>query len=288
MHSGQRAYTPGTFKFLPGRSDAPVTYVLLAKKGPRLTASRRAWIARLNGSAPLYRKDSSRFGWNKETGAVMLSAIAHAEQLAGTPWLFFGDDDTHVDVESIEAFARATPPSDSVVFGNIYDSRINFDGCYRGSGAERTFPLVGGWFTGGTGVLVPALVAKRLTKEKVARWAEAGRHCKCIDQPFGCALHDLGVRLVHRPNLFLDSCLDCLAIPRERRRILSCHAVTAFRRKNFGSRHKGSLDEEIMRLEWTHFRFRRDPRAKASRARAGAPTPPHPTLHPSPSTLPPD
>ena len=46
------------------------------------------------------------------------------------------------------------------------------------------------------------------------------------------------------------------------RRILTCHAVTAFRRKNFVSRHKGSLDEEQMRLNYANFHFRRDSRAR--------------------------
>ena len=214
---------PGQPKWVPGHNlaHARVTYVLLAKKGFRLSASKKAWIQKLNGSAPLFRADASKFNFDDRTGAIMLEAIRDAATRSGTPWLVFGDDDTHFDVESIEAFARSTPPPDNVVYGNVYDPRINFpsssallergEGCYR-SESRGTFPLTGGWFTGGSGVLVPAPVARRLTPARIARWAMSGRHCKCIDQPFGCAMADLGVRQQHRPNLFLDSCLDCLAI----------------------------------------------------------------------------
>ena len=260
---------PGQPKWIPGHrlGTANVTYVLLARKGFRLSASKRAWIQRLNGSAPLYRADAIKFGWDDATGAIMLESIRDAAERSGTPWLVFGDDDTHFDIESIEEFARTTAPSDNVVYGNVYDNRINFpvsrmfikEGCYRGD-SDATFPLVGGWFTGGSGVLIPGPVASQLTKERIKGWSRAGRHCKCIDQPFGCAMNDLGIRQQHRPSLFLDSCLDCLAMPKRQRRIFSCHATTAFRRKNMIARHKGALDEEILRLQYDHFRFRRDER----------------------------
>ena len=169
---------PGQPKWIPGHrlGVAQVTYVLLARKGFRLSASKRAWIQRLNGSAPLYRADAIKFGWDDATGGIMLESIRDAAERGGTPWLVFGDDDTHFDIDSIEAFAQSTPPTDNVVYGNIYDNRIFYpatrkninEGCYRANiHSAATFPLIGGWFTGGSGVLIPATVARRITRERI-------------------------------------------------------------------------------------------------------------------------
>ena len=74
---------------MPGHNlkNARVTYVHLAKKGFRLSAAKQAWIAKLNGSAPYFRADASKFGYNDRTGAIMLEAIRDAAARGGTPWL---------------------------------------------------------------------------------------------------------------------------------------------------------------------------------------------------------
>ena len=66
--------------------------------------------------------------------------------------------------------------------------------------------------------------------------------CACGDLPFTYVIQYLNGRLVHMPNNFLDSCLDCRTHP-YKNNILTCHAVTLYRNMNPHAQSKQNKDK---------------------------------------------
>ena len=82
-----------------------------------------------------------------------------------------------------------------------------------------------GWPTGGSGVLVPAVVGRAASPAAIDTWQ---RSMGGGDLVLACAAHDLGLRTQHMPTRFLDACLYCMDFNTPRQ-IFSCHAASAFR-----------------------------------------------------------
>ena len=182
---------------------------------------------------PLYSHNRTN-----ETGALYFDAIGGAVASRGVAdWYMLCDDDTHVDILALDQFVQNA--STEKVYGNVYD-RGRASHCY---GKKGYFRLKGGWPTGGSGVLVPGPVARKLTnRARIAQWARIAKTCRCIDRPLACALGDLGyTRTKHLPHLFLDSCLYCADFLKPRR-IISCHAASVFRSHNRYATDKRTTD----------------------------------------------
>jgi len=191
------------------------------------------------------------------SGTALFEALRAARKQRGeADWFMIGDDDTHVDPEAVDSFVRAASPS--LVYGNLFHN-VSGRGnpkpwCHSTHGSA--FRLQFSWFTGGSGLLIPGSVVNMLTANvsNAITWAWASGSCKCFDVPLACALTDLGVGFSHQPTLFLDSCLSCADwLPTAERRILACHAVSAFRSYNVHAKRKARRDREYVR---DHFAIR--------------------------------
>lgn len=224
----------------------------------RLRALRRGWLARVSPADHLVwtlphtldRASSFKFS-GAISGTVMFEALRAARDQRGeADWFVLGDDDTHVDPAAVHSFVRTASPS--LVYGNLYHN-VSGRGnpkpwCHSTHGGA--FRLAHSWFTGGSGLLVPGSVANALTANvsHSITWAWASLGCKCFDVPLACALADLGIGVSHQPTLFLDSCLSCVDwLPTAERRILTCHAVSAFRSYNVHAKRKARRDREYVK-----------------------------------------
>jgi hypothetical protein len=220
----------------------------------RLQALQRGWLGNVRlanvlvwwSDTTLERKTSFSLA-GKLNGAIMFDALHKARaRRRAADWYMIVDDDTHVDPTAVADFVRTADPS--LAYGNLYHN-VTGPGnpkpwCRAASGGN--FRLQHSWFTGGSGVLVSGTVAAMLTSNSsaVSAWAAVSAECKCGDVPFACALADVGVGTRHAPSLFLDSCLSCSDwLPTAARRILSCHAVSAFKSYNMHAKRKGPRDQ---------------------------------------------
>ena len=186
-----------------------------------------------------------------QSGALYFNAFRDAVRTLGPAlWYMVCDDDTHVDPAALRAFVQNA--SAQTVYGNVYDSSHSMH-CPQPNG--RSARRRGGWLTGGSGMLIPGAVVRRLVNDDrdVMRWASLGKSCKCADVPLSCALNDLMraefplvARVAHTPQLFLDSCLYCadFLVPR---RIVSCHAADAFRPLNRYASDKKFMDSRAVK-----------------------------------------
>ena len=222
----------------------------------RLKALRRGWLAQVPAAQhfvwtvgrTLDRTSSFKLSGTL-SGSIMFDALRAAfDKRGAADWYMIGDDDTHVDPAAVQAFATTADPS--LAYGNLYHN-VSGSGnpkpwCYS-TRQRKPFRLQHSWFTGGSGMLVPGNAATSAIKNlsDVQTWAQASSQCHCGDVPLACALTDLGIGLKHRPTLFLDSCLSCADwLPHAPRRILSCHAVSAFRSYNVHAKRKARRDKE--------------------------------------------
>ena len=240
----------------PRHRTVRVMYVIIANNASgdwdgsvRALALRHGWLRAVSPADvwlhPVrHRLNNPEFG--AESGALYFDAFRDALRARGpASWYMVCDDDTHVDPVAVSAFVQNA--SAQTVYGNVYDtSKVVHCPQPNGRSARRR----GGWLTGGSGMLMPGAVVQRIVADSgnIMRWASLGKSCHCGDMPLSCALSDLArsappfmARIAHTPQLFLDSCLYCadFLVPR---RILSCHAASAFRSFNRYASDKGPLD----------------------------------------------
>jgi hypothetical protein len=207
----------------------------------RAQALRYGWLRHVQSQNTFVhgvRHALTAFNHSNETGTLYLRAISRAVDLGGfSDWYMLCDDDTHVDVMALGKFALTASPGHT--YGNIY-RRGASSHCV---GSAGYFRMRDGWLTGGSGILLPGAVARRLAHNpNIPAWAKVAKQCRCSDKPLGCALGDLGMTTPkHLPQLFLDACLYCADFfkPRE---ILSCHAASAFRSYNRYATDKRTYD----------------------------------------------
>ena len=182
------------------------------------------------------------YNHSSETGALYLRALSDAVDRGGyAHWYMLCDDDTHVDVTALGKFVLTADTK--YTYGNIY-SRGKPSHCY---GARGHFRMLGGWPTGGSGILLPGNVVRRIAHHpSIPQWAKVAKSCRCIDKPLGCALGDLRMtRTRHAPHLLLDACLYCADFVKPRE-ILSCHAASAFRNHNRYATDKRDADSNAV------------------------------------------
>ena len=246
----------------PRRVDiAPrIVYIVLSASSNasalRLSSLQRGWLGHVDPASVLIYSSSQTLVRSSAlklqgtlNGTIVFDALIAAHRRCGpADWYMIGDDDTHVSPAAVAAFvrARASPHS---VYGNLFHNGSGGGRpLCRSSMSGRTKTLQHGWLTGGSGVLLPWAVSRRLAiaSERARRaWGWAGRDCKCGDVPLACALDELGVGVSHMPASFLDSCVSCADFI-GRRNILSCHAVEAFRSYNVHAKRKGPRDAALV------------------------------------------
>jgi hypothetical protein len=179
----------------------------------------------LNSEAHLYVHPHP-FSSNIDTAKVYLSALRSLNSKCN--WYVLGDDDTIFFKKAINDFIKFKNSSLPIAYGNLYD--IN------------SKPP---WFTGGSGILLSSnLVTNmlRINDNILHKLLRPHISCACIDLPFTHVIKYLNGRLVHMPNNFLDSCLDCIPHP-YKKSILTCHAVTLYRNVNMHASNKINRDE---------------------------------------------
>ena len=275
--TGKHRVRPDDFENLVVREHPParIGHVILSSASThgamRIAALRKGWLQAadaadvhiVKASATLHRSSAKSLAGHYNA-TLFLDALREAYAVLdprGVQWYLLGDDDTHVDPQVVADFAGSA--NVSRVFGNIYAHREPSQplsdwrphtprytcGASRGREPFRLTTYMS-WFTGGSGVLLPASVVRRIAtapRADIEAWGSVGSHCKCGDVPLACALIDLGVGREHRPELFLDSCITCedfsATVPR---RILSCHAAEAFSSTNVHATHKESYDAKLL------------------------------------------
>ena len=251
-----------------------ILYIILSANSNssnlRLAAIEKGWLRSVNDASRdvfIVRADNSLVRRDANTlvgsidGRLLFDALRTARAQRGpADWYMMADDDTHVDPDAIIDFVQHSDPS--LAYGNLYNFRNATRGDPKtflpkytcGGVGPKVFPLNRDltWFTGGSGVLLPASVVDRIASANdsdIAAWGSVAKQCKCFDVPLACAIQDLGVTIAHRPDRFLDSCLACTAfLPTAPRRILSCHNSEAFSgRSNPHATHKGPWDNKDLR-----------------------------------------
>ena len=211
----------------------------------RAQALRRGWLRHISPQDvvihSLQHSLKNRLQSNA-TGTLYLTALTDAVDRGGVaPWYMLCDDDTHVDVMSLGKFVLTASPE--YTYGNMYN-RGKPSHC---QGAKGPFRMTGGWPTGGSGILLPGAVVRRIAHNpSIPKWAMIAESCRCGDKPLACALGDLRMtRFRHVPQLFLDACLYCADFLKERE-ILSCHAASAFRSHNRYATDKRDADSKAV------------------------------------------
>ena len=162
---------------------------------------------------------------------VMFDALTEAlDNGCKGDWFFMGDDDTMFFHSGIVEFLSNRRKQAKLAFahGNLWSAQ----------------DIASSWYTGGSGLVLTRISTELVTSryrsaavQSVVR--KSFDSCNCFDVPFTKALHTVGVRLMHSPDFFLDSCLDCQQRLLSDIPVVSCHGVTVFRERAVHSLNKG-------------------------------------------------